>query len=140
MTGHSLGGGLALSVSVRRGAPAIVFDPSPRIFDGWGDKHLPAERLVVYEHGEILQIARAYTKKIFKIVKPEQHFYASQYRFAESALGRHSGTRLAYRLLESAVASGNDLRLKQVFDTAKNVDEVFAVDLDDPTLSIWQIK
>ncbi len=36
LTGHSLGGGLALSVSFWEGVDAIVFNSSPRIYDGLG--------------------------------------------------------------------------------------------------------
>lgn len=59
VVGHSLGGGLALGASVHQGVPAITFDPSPRIFDGLGDYHFPARRLIIFQHGEVLEKLRS---------------------------------------------------------------------------------
>ena len=95
-TGHSLGGGLALGVSVREGVDAIVYDTSPRVFDGWGGHHEPARRVVVYEHKEILQEARANWKKIWDVVDVED-FYVTQYKFGSTRIALHSGTKLDVR-------------------------------------------
>ncbi|MDO8932841.1 MAG: hypothetical protein Q7U97_10640 [Rhodocyclaceae bacterium] len=97
VTGHSLGGGLALSMSVRYGVDAVVFDSSPRIFDGLGDKHLPASRILVYEGGEILAVARKVWRKIFEAV-PRENIYKASFDFGGA--NRHRSDHLARGLLE----------------------------------------
>lgn len=80
VVGHSLGGGMALSTSVRYGVPAITFDPSPRIFDGIGDHHEAAMRVVIYQKGEILNAVRERWSKIKEAVNPED-VYECTYDF-----------------------------------------------------------
>ena len=109
-TGHSLGGGLALSMSVRFGVPAITFDPSPRIFDGIGDHHEPALREIIYEDGEILQIFRRIWKKIPEIV-PKENVYRCSFDFAGS---QHRSDHLAMGLLR--LGSEINPELKPVWD------------------------
>ena len=99
VTGHSLGGGLALSMSVRFGVNAVVFDSSPRIFDGLGDHHLQAERVLVYEGGEILEVVRKHWKKIFEAVKQENIYKAS---FDFGGANKHRSDHLALELGEHA--------------------------------------
>jgi pimeloyl-ACP methyl ester carboxylesterase len=96
VTGHSLGGGLALSVSVHHGVAAITFDPSPRIFDGIGDLHEPAERVIVYEDGEILQAFRKHWRKVSEVVQPKD-IYRCSFNFAGS---QHRSDYLALGLLK----------------------------------------
>lgn len=80
--GHSLGGGLALSASVHHGVRAITFDPSPRIFDGLGDYHQPAARIIIYQHAEILASLREkFIKKAYDVVR-EEDIYECDYDFA----------------------------------------------------------
>lgn len=81
LTGHSLGGGLALSMSVRYGVDAVVFDSSPRVFDGLGDKHAPAMRTMIYEGGEILGIVRQIWKKKFLKIVPRENTYKASFDF-----------------------------------------------------------
>lgn len=54
VTGHSLGGGIALGISLRYGVDAVVFNSSPRVFDGLGDRHLAAKRTAVHQKGDPL--------------------------------------------------------------------------------------
>jgi putative lipase involved disintegration of autophagic bodies len=110
VTGHSLGGGLALSVSVHHGVAAITFDPSPRIFAGIGDLHEPAERLIVYEDGEILQLFREHWKKLSDVVEPK-NIYRCSFNFPGS---QHRSDYLALGLLKLG-ASANPA-LKPVID------------------------
>lgn len=56
--GHSLGGGLALSCSVHLGVDAYAFNSTPRIFDGFGDHHKIAARVMVSQSGEPLEKLR----------------------------------------------------------------------------------
>jgi Protein of unknown function (DUF2974) len=72
VTGHSLGGGLALSVSFWEGVDAIVFNTSPRIFDGASNANQSAQRLAVFQHDEILQTIRKRYPKFLQKIKPEQ--------------------------------------------------------------------
>ena len=97
VTGHSLGGGLALSMSVRYGVDAVVFDSSPRIFDGLGDKHLPATRILIYEGGEILAVVRNLWKKIFEVV-PRENIYKASFDFGRA--NKHRSDHLALGLLK----------------------------------------
>lgn len=101
VTGHSLGGGLALSMSVHHGVPAFAFDPSPRIFDGLGDFHEPAPRLVVYQQGEILQEYRAKWSKFSEVVKAAD-IYCSTRPFPPG-VDAHRGDHLANVILEYAL-------------------------------------
>ncbi len=103
--GHSLGGGLALSMSVRHGVPAFTFDSSPRIFDGLGDDHKEAQRVIVYEDGEILQKIRAFYPKVKEVV-PESSIYKCSFNFSNS---QHRGDKLARGLLE--IGSKENLEL-----------------------------
>ena len=96
VTGHSLGGGLALSASVHHGVKAITFDPSPRIFDGIGDMHEPAERIIIYQEGEILQKFRKHSKKISDVVA-EKNIYKCHYDF--NGESDHRGDLLAKGIL-----------------------------------------
>lgn len=106
VTGHSLGGGLALSVSVHYGVDAITFDPSPRIFDGLGDHHLPAKRVVIYEGGEILEKVRNHWKKIFEVVSND-NIYKCSFDFGKGS--KHRGDYLAHGLLDLGVTTNQEL-------------------------------
>lgn len=72
VTGHSLGGGLALSVSFWEGVDAIVFNTSPRIFDGINNANEPAIRLAVFQQAEVLQKIRKWYPKFLNKIKPDQ--------------------------------------------------------------------
>lgn len=106
-TGHSLGGGLALSVSVHHGVTAFTFNPSPRIFDGIGDMHEPAERVIVYQDGEILEKFRENWKKVSDVVN-EKNIYKCKYDFNDESA--HRGDLLAKALLIQGVNSNPELR------------------------------
>jgi len=97
-TGHSLGGGLALSVSVHHGINAFTFDPSPRVFDGLGNKHKPAERIIVYQEGEILNKARIIWKKDNEVVE-DKNTYKCNYHSVFKGESKHRGDLLAKGML-----------------------------------------
>lgn len=77
VTGHSLGGGIALGCSVRYGIDAVVFDPSPRIFDGLCDKHLAASRIAIFQNGDPLQSTWSIWPKIFEVLEKNNIFEAN---------------------------------------------------------------
>jgi hypothetical protein len=114
-TGHSLGGGLALHVSVRakeerrRPVDAIAFDSSPRIFDGLGNKHLEGRREMVYQKGEVLIIPRRIITKVSDVV-PRENIYETNYPFGTTAIKRHSSQHLAKELLLTGAAVDPELR------------------------------
>jgi hypothetical protein len=108
-TGHSLGGGLALSVSVHHGVKAFAFDPSPRIFDGIGDMHEPAERVIVYQDGEVLQKFREHWNKVADVVE-EKNIYKCNYSDVFGGESKHRGDLLAKGLLRHGLESNPELR------------------------------
>ena len=99
LVGHSLGGGMALGASSRFGVPAITFDPSPRIFDGLGDYHENALRVVIYQNGEILEEVRNRWSKVAEVVKPE-NVYECRYDFDKA--NAHRIDVLSLRLAQDA--------------------------------------
>ena len=119
ITGHSLGGGIALSVSARLGLDAITFDPSPRIFDGLGDEHKEANRILIFQNGEILEKAREAWPKIFEVV-PQERIYSYSFEFNDE--NNHRGDCLAYGLLKLGATVNPELEpiLKNTNSTNKS--------------------
>jgi hypothetical protein len=99
VTGHSLGGGLALSMSTHQGVEAYTFDASPRVFDGLGDHQKPATRVLVFQDGEILEKFRDKWWKMKEVLK-DPDVYAADYEFR--CLSFHRGDLLALGLLKQA--------------------------------------
>lgn len=97
LTGHSLGGGLALSSSVRDGVDAVVFNSSPRVFDGLGDRHMPASHILVYQEGEVLEKFRKRWKKISEVIG-EDDVFKTNCSFSDN-VSEHRADHLAYCLL-----------------------------------------
>lgn len=84
LTGHSLGGGLAIGMSLRCGLDAVAFNSSPRFFDGFGlslwSYDRSAHRVLIFQKGEALEIFRKLSfydnNKSEKIVLDENTFTA----------------------------------------------------------------
>lgn len=91
--GHSLGGGLALIISVRFGIPAITFDSSPRVFDGLGDFHEPAPSVLIFQEGEILEWVRTVWRKNKEVFQKED-IYKVDYDFPKG-ISKHRIDSLA---------------------------------------------
>lgn len=72
VTGHSLGGGLALSVSAWEGDAAFVFNTSPRIFDGMREIKKGARRIALFQHDEVLQHIRKIHPKFLPMFGPSE--------------------------------------------------------------------
>jgi len=109
IVGHSLGGGMALGASARFGVPAYTFNTSPRIFDGIGDYHEEALRVVIYQEGDILTEVRKRWKKLHEVVKPEDTYVCTYDTKGENA---HRIDLLARNILEHGATV--DSRLKSI--------------------------
>ena len=97
VTGHSLGGGLALSMSVHYGVDAVVFDSSPRVFDDSRAEPAPATRVMVYEGGEMLAAVRKIWEKKFLTIVPQENIYKATFDFGGT--NKHRSDHLALGLL-----------------------------------------
>lgn len=103
VTGHSLGGGLALSVSFWEGVDAVVFNTSPRVFDGAKNQNKPARRLAVFQEDDILQKVRRWYPKFLAKVQPEQ---IVETRFDYANRNTHRSDLLAEGLLACSTEPG----------------------------------
>jgi putative lipase involved disintegration of autophagic bodies len=102
--GHSLGGGLALHISLwRKGVEAIAFDSSPRVFKP--RKNMKKnKKIIIYEDGEILENIRKIFFLLNKIGKVEYY----KYDFLKGlGIKEHSMYQLARGLLKVAAISGD---------------------------------
>jgi len=108
LTGHSLGGGLALGVSVSHGHDAVVFNSSPRVFDGLGDNYADARRVMVYEGGEFLSAVRKLWKRKFLHIVPRENIYRAAFEY-ERGVNRHRSDQLALGLLRLGAMVDSDL-------------------------------
>lgn len=107
VTGHSLGGGLALSVSFWQGVDAVVFNTSPRVFDGAKNQNRPARRLAVFQEDDILQKVRRWYPKFLEKIRPEQ---IVETRFDYANRNTHRSDLLA----EGLLACGTEPALKDL--------------------------
>ena len=115
VVGHSLGGGLALSASVHQGVKAVTFDPSPRIFDGLGDYHAPASRIIIYQHAEVLaRLREKFISKAYDVVSPDD-LYECNYDFGPE--NEHRIDILALELAKQGQAKNPEL--KQVLEALR---------------------
>lgn len=109
-TGHSLGGGLALSCSAEFGIPAHVFDTSPRVFDGTKNRVLRAERIAIHQKGDPLEKGRLISTKYPDVVT---RIYEADYPFSKPPQNHsaHSGHQLALALIKQAAKNDSAARL-----------------------------
>lgn len=100
VTGHSLGGGLALSSSLWLGVDAYVFNPSPRVFDGWKDHKEPAIRKVIYQEKEVLSKVRSFWPKFIEVME-EKDIYQTNFNY--DGVSNHRADYLAEGLLRCSI-------------------------------------
>ncbi|MFN3077869.1 MAG: lipase family protein [Alphaproteobacteria bacterium] len=99
VTGHSLGGGLALHVSATFPAvKAVVFDSSPRVFDH-SDRKDPADRLSIHQNHEVLEVIRTHWPAFLSLVDA-RNIYETDFDFCTRP--DHRMDLLAKGLLEMA--------------------------------------
>jgi hypothetical protein len=112
LTGHSLGGGLAIGMSLRLGLDAVAFDPSPRLFDGFGfwgyNKY--AKRVEINQEGEILEASRylSVLDRIKQIV-PNKITYNMKGDECSNPFCSHSMQLLALGLLKLGSSGDKEL-------------------------------
>lgn len=106
-TGHSLGGGLALTVSCREGVDAVAFDASPRVSDGLENIDRPANRVIIFEDGEILVGFRKLWKAKFERIVGAKNTYKATFDFEGS--DKHSSDQLALGMLRFGATLNADL-------------------------------
>lgn len=113
-TGHSLGGGLALHVSLYiKNIDSTAFDPSPRYIKILNKEIKINEMTVIYEKGEILQYLRA-LPIFLKYVKPDK---VIKYNFMKgNSMIQHNMYYLARGLLKLA-AINNDSIAREIMRT-----------------------
>jgi hypothetical protein len=107
--GHSLGGGLAGGQSLKYGVDAIMFNTSPRVFDGWKDKWYEMghrdepkpKRVAIEKRGEVLGKARAVSTKYDDVMACQtQYFLPTTPGMKPGEL--HSMSLLAEEIIERA--------------------------------------
>lgn len=97
LTGHSLGGALALSMSVNYGIDAIVFNSSPRISEEEDETYAPAKRIMIFQDGEILSTIRKMWKKKFSTIVPLKNTYKASFDFGGTDVSKLSKLALKHR-------------------------------------------
>jgi pimeloyl-ACP methyl ester carboxylesterase len=135
VTGHSLGGALALNMSLRLpGIHAYVFDPSPRAFFKVKMKKVKAdmragvapERILVYESGEVLAFVRAPWQAAFR------NFERYRFNFMDftnffAVVSEHNMYLIARGLLMAAIKA-KDAQAGQAFTanlSSRDLEDAF---------------
>ncbi len=108
LTGHSFGGGLALSVSLWKGIDAYVFNSSPRVFDGIKNNSSTAIRKTIYQEGDILQKLRQVYPKFLEII-PEKDIIKTNFEFGKES--NHRADLLAEGILRCAIGDSELAKL-----------------------------
>ncbi len=108
LTGHSLGGGLALSVSLWEGIDAYVFNTSPRVFDGLENHASPAARKAIYQEGDILQKIRGVSPKFLDTI-PEKDVIKTNFKYGNES--NHRADLLAEGILRCATDNPDLVKL-----------------------------
>ena len=110
-TGHSLGGGLALNMSLRfDGVDAYAFNSSPRAFFRTPLWHNKNSRVQVVEFGEVLQpFSRAWLRlRMPRLTVWSYNFMDFRFFHSLAPLQEHSMYRLSRGLLLSAMSKVNE--------------------------------
>ena len=136
-TGHSLGGGIALNMSMRfEGVDAVVFNPSPRIHFGATSSRFDNYRASIYEVGEMLDLVSGpWTRlRLPSNVKYGNYNFLDYRALSISPLPEHGIYELTRGLLLVAMTRG-DARAKAMF--AANIDREQALRTDAKHCADW---
>lgn len=108
-TGHSLGGALALNMSLRLpNVHLFAFDTSPRAFYKVGPI-APAERYILYERGEILSFLRWPWLPQLKVIRDDPRYDFMDFIFGRSitSFKEHDMYLISRGLLLAAIKNGD---------------------------------
>lgn len=114
LTGHSLGGGLALHISFDYGVKAVTFDTSPNTNNFLCQMQTDAERNIIYQNGELLHYFRIGFPCLYKNV-PLKNRYRTEFDFSQSEkfgvkqVKLHNSGPLAMGLLQMAAKTDSEL-------------------------------
>ena len=111
LTGHSCGGGLALSVSLWEKVDAYVFNTSPRVADGLENHTNSAIRKTVFQNDEILQKIRGKYPKFLEKIPEEDRV---QTNFDYNGNNKHRIEFLAEGVLRCAAKYTDDENLTKI--------------------------
>lgn len=125
LTGHSLGGGLAISVSLwlPNKLKAVVFNPSPRLYDGFGDHNQVGERIAIYQNGDILNKLSNIYPKFYNLVQLKDKtrnidVIKTNFTYDESQ-SKHQADLLAEGILRCATNNPDYVKLANELTTTK---------------------
>ncbi len=122
VTGHSLGGGLALSVSAKNNdVDAFVFNSSPRIFDGHDKDNRDGRRIMVSQRGEPLEEVRKRWNLTIDRLIPFENRYVTEY---QSELRSHRADLIATGLMKQGAECDEDIRKIKNLTPVKFLDLV----------------
>ncbi|QRP63511.1 hypothetical protein I6J77_15590 [Rhodanobacter sp. FDAARGOS 1247] len=122
-TGHSLGGALAMNMSLRfDGVNAVAFNSSPRAF--FRTKNKSNSRVHVFEAGEVLFfLNRTWLRLRMPHVQPVRYNYMDYYfRFGRSLVQEHAIYGLARGLMVSAMSNGSNEAREAFISNIKEAD------------------
>ncbi len=130
VAGHSLGGGIALNVSLRhstneRPIRTFTFNTSPRGFYSPINKSVRAERYVLDEKGEFLAGARPFWHSRIKKLKPLTYNFLDFTALYSKPFNEHSIYLFSRALLLVAIGNGNEYA-KSVFRANFKEDQMIA--------------
>lgn len=130
-TGHSLGGAIALNMSLRiSGVDFRGFDSSPRGFAKVHKPYLQADRIFVYEKGEILSFPRVLWWNGLKEFEERYWYNFMNFRGIGAAISNHNMYLIARGLLMVAIKN-HDINARRAFTanlSSKNLADEFKDD------------
>lgn len=130
VVGHSLGGGIALNMSLRfDGVDAVGFNPSPRIHFGRTSTSYNNQRTTLYEVGEVLNlISGPWTRLRLPDDTAHGNYNFLDYRtLAFSPIPEHGIYELTRGLLLVAMTRGDEAAQRMF---AANIDRTTALKVD----------
>jgi hypothetical protein len=115
VTGHSLGGAIALNLGQRfPGVSAVAFNSSPRAFFSLPDSPVDNQLVHIYESGEILNVTHFWLEALLPANTQVAKYNFLDFTSPSQSIAEHGIYRLARGLLLLALARGEE-SARQVF-------------------------